>query len=161
VLKPKRSRHLGAGGDYTMESNSTNSPALQLEAVPTTALLDDWFDPIEAGLRNRVREFIQELIEGELEGALASRPESISSSNRRPRPIKFQPHSGQHPRHRGIGLPASPRGKGPRQAPSPLPAKAFLSAVTARTRSKSTWRRVRQWDLWRRTIPLVAVAAPS
>jgi len=54
-----------------MESNSTNSPALQLEAVPTTALLDDWFDPIEAGLRNRVREFIQELIEGELEGALA------------------------------------------------------------------------------------------
>ena len=54
-----------------MESNSTNSPALQSEAVPTTALLDDWFDPIEAGLRNRVREFIQELIEGELEGALA------------------------------------------------------------------------------------------
>ena len=54
-----------------MESNSTNSPALQLQAVPTTALLDDWFDPIEAGLRNRVREFIQELIEGELEGALA------------------------------------------------------------------------------------------
>src|SRR6516162_8194934 len=54
-----------------MESNSTNSPALQLQAVPTTAVLDDWFDPIEAGLRNRVREFIQELIEGELEGALA------------------------------------------------------------------------------------------
>jgi len=54
-----------------MASNSTNSPTLQSEAVPTVDLLDDWFDPIEAGLRGRVREFIQELIEGELEAALA------------------------------------------------------------------------------------------
>ena len=83
MLKPKRSRHLSAGGDYTMESNSTNSPALQLEAVPTTAVLDDWFDPIEAGLRNRVREFIQELIEGELEGALAPRTPLVRLARRR------------------------------------------------------------------------------
>jgi transposase-like protein len=54
-----------------MESNSTNSPILQSEAVPTVDLLDDWFDLIEAGLRDRVRGFIQELIEGELEAALA------------------------------------------------------------------------------------------
>ena len=33
-------------------------------------LLDDWFDPIEAGLRDRVREFIQTMIEAELEAAL-------------------------------------------------------------------------------------------
>src|ERR1700730_14915333 len=36
-------------------------------------LLDDWFDPIEVGLRDRVREFIQAMIEAELEAVL-SRP---------------------------------------------------------------------------------------
>jgi hypothetical protein len=55
-----------------MTSNSTKSPTLQLVADTTVRLLDDWFDPIEAGLRGRVREFIQ-AIEGELEAAL-SRP---------------------------------------------------------------------------------------
>src|SRR5271167_3161171 len=56
-----------------MTSNSTKSPTLQLVAETTVRLLDDWFDPIEAGLRGRVREFIQAMIEGELEAAL-SRP---------------------------------------------------------------------------------------
>ena len=36
-------------------------------------LLDDWFDPIEAGLRDGVREFIQTMSKAELEAAL-SRP---------------------------------------------------------------------------------------
>ena len=53
-----------------MTSNSTKSPVLQSPAETAIALLDDWFDPIEAGLRNRVREFIQAMIEAELEGAL-------------------------------------------------------------------------------------------
>jgi transposase-like protein len=53
-----------------MTSNSTKSPTLQLVAETTVRLLDDWFDPIEAGLRGRVREFIQAMIEGELEAAL-------------------------------------------------------------------------------------------
>src|ERR1700746_731019 len=56
-----------------MTSNSTKSPTLQLEAETAVRLLDDWFDPIEAGLRGRVREFIQAMMEGELEAAL-SRP---------------------------------------------------------------------------------------
>jgi putative transposase len=56
-----------------MTTNSTKSPTLQLVAETTVRLLDDWFDPIEAGLRGRVREFIQAMIEGELEAAL-SRP---------------------------------------------------------------------------------------
>src|SRR5580693_8742229 len=56
-----------------MTSNSTNSPSLQSQAETAIHLLDDWFDPIEAGLRDRVREFIQEMIEAELEAAL-SRP---------------------------------------------------------------------------------------
>ena len=56
-----------------MTNNSTTSPALQSEAETAVPLLDDWFDPIEAGLRERVREFIQAMIESELEAAL-SRP---------------------------------------------------------------------------------------
>jgi putative transposase len=56
-----------------MTNTSTNSPALQSAAETAADLLDDWFDPIEAGLRDRVREFIQIMIEGELEAAL-SRP---------------------------------------------------------------------------------------
>ena len=49
-----------------MTNNSTNSPALQSQAETAGHLLDDWFDPIEAGLRDRVREFIQGMIEAEL-----------------------------------------------------------------------------------------------
>src|SRR6266849_50427 len=56
-----------------MTSNSTNSAALQSQAETAIHLLDDWFDPIEADLRGRVREFIQGMIEAELEAAL-SRP---------------------------------------------------------------------------------------
>jgi putative transposase len=56
-----------------MTSNSTKLPSLQSPAETAIALLDDWFDPIEAGLRDRVREFIQAMIEAELEGALCRR----------------------------------------------------------------------------------------
>jgi len=56
-----------------MTSNSTKSRSLQSQAETAIALLDDWFDPIEAGLRDRVREFIQAMIEAELEGALCRR----------------------------------------------------------------------------------------
>jgi putative transposase len=48
----------------------TKSPALQSQEETAVQLLDDWFDPIEAGLRDRVREFIQTMIEAELEAAL-------------------------------------------------------------------------------------------
>src|ERR1700740_3340540 len=54
-----------------MSNNSTKSTSLQTEAETTVHLLGDWFDPIEAGLRDRVREFIQTMIESELETALA------------------------------------------------------------------------------------------
>ena len=56
-----------------MTNNSMKSLALQSEAETAIDLLDDWFDPIETGLRDRVREFIQAMIESELEAAL-SRP---------------------------------------------------------------------------------------
>src|SRR6201993_2727674 len=54
-----------------MINTSTTSPALQSEAEAAVHLLDDWFDAIEVGLRERVREFIQAMIESELETALA------------------------------------------------------------------------------------------
>jgi hypothetical protein len=56
-----------------MTSNSTKSPTVQSEAETAVRLLDDWFDPIEAGLRGRVREFIQTMIEAELEHRDAER----------------------------------------------------------------------------------------
>ena len=35
-------------------------------------LCDDWFDPLETGVRARIRGFIEELLEAELDGALGS-----------------------------------------------------------------------------------------
>ena len=54
-----------------MTNTSTTLPTLQSEAETTVHLLDNWFDAIEFGLRERVREFIQAMIESELETALA------------------------------------------------------------------------------------------
>ena len=42
-----------------MTSNSTKLPVLGSDAEIAAGFLDEWFDPIEAGLRDRVREFIQ------------------------------------------------------------------------------------------------------
>ena len=54
-----------------MNNDSTKPWIAQSEADTATRLLDDWFDPIEAGLRDRVRGFIQTMIEDELETVLA------------------------------------------------------------------------------------------
>src|SRR6201985_4035398 len=62
-----------AGGDHAMTTNSTKLPVLGSDAEIAVGLLDEWFDPIEAGLRDRLRYFIQTMIEGELEAVL-SRP---------------------------------------------------------------------------------------
>ena len=47
-----------------MDSNSTTPTATELFAG------EAWFDPIEAGLRDRVRGFIEEMVEQELAAAL-------------------------------------------------------------------------------------------
>ena len=47
--------------------HNTKPPVPDAEAETALCLLDDWFDPIEAGLRDRVRSFIQAMIEAELE----------------------------------------------------------------------------------------------
>src|ERR1700751_81291 len=56
-----------------MTNNSTKLPVLGSDGEIAVSLLDEWFDPIEAGLRDRVRDFIQTMIERELDGVL-SRP---------------------------------------------------------------------------------------
>ena len=42
----------------------------------------DWFDPLEAGVRTRIRSFIEELLEAELEAAL-SRKRGASAADSR------------------------------------------------------------------------------
>jgi putative transposase len=56
-----------------MTSIITKLESSQPAAETAVHLFDHWFDPIEAGLRDRVREFIHAMIEGELDMAL-SRP---------------------------------------------------------------------------------------
>ena len=54
-----------------MTSTTTKPDSLQLEAKTAPHLFDNWFDPIEAEVRDRVRQFIEELIRGEIDEALA------------------------------------------------------------------------------------------
>ena len=54
-----------------MTSDITHDDVAHPTAAPIPELFGDWFDPIESGLRERIREFIQTLIESELEAALA------------------------------------------------------------------------------------------
>ena len=69
--------------NVTMKSDSFES------ATDTAAhLFDNWFDPIESGLRERVREFIEALICGELDAALA-RPRYGRAVNSHPNPTPF------------------------------------------------------------------------
>ena len=52
----------------------TTQPDSATQALETAPqLFDDWFDPIEFGVRSRVRDFIETMMEEELE-ALLSRP---------------------------------------------------------------------------------------
>jgi len=56
-----------------MTSTTTKPDSLQPAADLACDLFDNWFDPLEAEVRARSREFIEELLRGELEAAL-SRP---------------------------------------------------------------------------------------
>ena len=54
-----------------MTSDTTTYDAAQPATDEAVRLFDDWFDPIETGLRDRVREFIEGMIRAELDGVLA------------------------------------------------------------------------------------------
>jgi hypothetical protein len=60
-----------AGGDHAMTNNSTIPCLPQSEIETAGHLFDNWFDPIEAGLRDRAREFLQAMLEAELDESLA------------------------------------------------------------------------------------------
>src|SRR5438876_9043643 len=82
-----------------MKSISTKSESSQPAADTAVYLFDDWFDPIEAGVRDRVREFIQAMVEGELDAALM-RPRygqrSQSSSGDADGPVGVTGHQHGH-----------------------------------------------------------------
>jgi transposase-like protein len=54
-----------------MENVTMRPRGPQLETETAAHLFENWFDPIETGLREQVRTFIEELIRGELDAALA------------------------------------------------------------------------------------------
>src|SRR5438105_4161065 len=53
-----------------MTSPSTTPWLPQSEIETAEHLFDNWFDPIEAGLRDRAREFLQAMLEAELDEVL-------------------------------------------------------------------------------------------
>ena len=53
-----------------MTSHSTMPDEPQSETETAVHLFDNWFDPIEAALRDRAREFLQAMFEGELDEVL-------------------------------------------------------------------------------------------
>jgi len=56
-----------------MRTATTKPELVHPSTEPSSSLFDDWFDPIEAGLRERVHELIEEMIRNELDAVL-SRP---------------------------------------------------------------------------------------
>ena len=54
-----------------MTSQTTKPDSSQPAAEMAVDLCDNWFDPIETAVRARAREFIEELIRGELDTVLA------------------------------------------------------------------------------------------
>ena len=74
-----------------MTSHSTTSCLPQSEIETTGRLFDNWFDPIEAGLRDRAREFLQAMFEAELDEVLAR-----SRYDRRGRRVTVRRRTGRH-----------------------------------------------------------------
>jgi putative transposase len=54
-----------------MRKNITTCSLPHSESEKTEGLFDNWFDPIEVGVRDRVRGFIESMLEAELEDALS------------------------------------------------------------------------------------------
>jgi putative transposase len=61
-----------------MTSHITKAVCVQPATEVSSQVFDNWFDPIEMGVRERVREFIEAMVEAELEAVL-SRPRYVRS----------------------------------------------------------------------------------
>jgi len=82
-----------------MSSNITKSHAPQCDEDRAPQLFDDWFDPIESAVRERAREFIEELIRSELDAALARpRYERSRKAGREGKPGMTGHRHGSRPR---------------------------------------------------------------
>src|SRR3954471_5115363 len=71
VLNLESSAFKRRNGDHAMTNVTMKSDSYDSATDTAAHLFDNWFDPIESGLRERVREFIEALICGELDAALA------------------------------------------------------------------------------------------
>ncbi|TIU14778.1 MAG: RagB/SusD family nutrient uptake outer membrane protein [Mesorhizobium sp.] len=56
-----------------MTRTTMKAEAVHPEDEATSYFFDNWFDPIEVGLRERVRGFIETMLETELDAVLARR----------------------------------------------------------------------------------------
>jgi hypothetical protein len=54
-----------------MKTVTTTSQLLHSTTESNSHLFDDWFDPIETGIRDRVRGLIEEMVRGELDCCLS------------------------------------------------------------------------------------------
>src|SRR5262245_27436195 len=74
-----------------MTNVTTTTDSLESATATAIALFDNWIDPIETGVRDRVREFIEELIRCELDAALA-RPRYARAKHADSRPANVVGH---------------------------------------------------------------------
>src|SRR6516225_2431260 len=129
-----------------MTSDITKSHALQCEGETAPQLFDDWFDPIETAVRERAREFIEELIRSELDAALARpRYEHSRKAGREGTPGMTGHRHGSRSRSLiGSCYLAGTNTRRVRRALSAL----FAGAVGKDTVSR-VWRKVKSdWDAW-------------
>src|SRR5260221_1089028 len=82
-----------------MTNNTTKPDSLQPAADMAVDLFDNWFDPIETEVRARSRQFIEELLRGELDAALARpRYERTQMAGKKGRPGFGGPRHGSRTR---------------------------------------------------------------
>jgi putative transposase len=65
-----------------MKTVTTTPELLHSTTESNSDLFDDWFDPIETGIRDRVRELIEAMIRNELDAVL-SRHAMVGKPGRR------------------------------------------------------------------------------
>ena len=83
-----------------MTSVTTKPNSSQPTGETAVYLFDNWFDPIEGGLRDRVREFIHAMIEGELDMA------PVAAALRSPCEVAERRSGGDGRRHRSPPWPS-------------------------------------------------------
>ena len=95
-----------------MQTDITKAAAEAAEA--TLFLGDDWFDPLEAGVRTRIRGFVEELLEAERDAALGrdrdERPR-LAEKDAAAQQAAVAGHRHGH-RERGLGRQAAARPSG-------------------------------------------------